>query len=254
MEKLKKNIDVTKWYESFFSNSLLNIQRGYKSKEQTCIEAYFINKLLQLTPQSKVLDVPCGDGHLSLELASHDYQMTGVDITLPLLNEARLNAAKQQLLITLEHRDMRDLPWQEEFDGAFCFWGSFGYFDESGNVDFLKAVFRTLKPGSRFLIESHIAETLLPIFKDCDSRQFGDTQVIQKRHYDCACSRINTEWIFIREGKVEKKSTSIQIYTYRELVQLLEKVGFSNCEGYDTLSHKPFKFGAKRLSLVATKK
>ncbi len=156
----------TEWWERFFSGPWLDVQRQIRTEEETCNEADFIQKLLQLAPQAKVLDVPCGEGRLSLEMASRGYQVTGVDITLPLLDDARRKATERQLNIVWEHRDMRDLPCQEEFDGAFCFWGSFGYFDEQGNADFLKAVCRALKPGARFLVDTHIAETLLPIFQE----------------------------------------------------------------------------------------
>ena len=49
---------------------------------------------------------------------------------------------------------MRDLPWLGEFGGAVCFWSSFGYFDEQGNADFLRAVSNALKPGARFLLDT----------------------------------------------------------------------------------------------------
>jgi predicted SAM-dependent methyltransferase len=132
-------------------------------------------------------------------------------------------------------------------------WGSFGYFDEGGNAAFLKAVFRTLKPGGRFVIETHIAETLLRVLQERDWRQVGNTLVLEDRHYDHVHSRIDTEWTLMREGKAEKISSSIRIYTYRELCRLLEEVGFTNCEGYDTSSQQPFTLGAQRLTMVATK-
>lgn len=78
--------------------------------------------------------------------------------------------------------------------------------------------------------------------------------MLEERCYDHVHSRVAVEWTFVQEGKVAKGSSSIRIYTYRELCQLLEEVGFANCEGYDTLSQEPFKLGSRRLSLVATKK
>src|SRR5262249_19159540 len=75
----------------------------------------------------------------------------------------RAAAAGRPLSVRWEQRDMRDLPWSGAFDGAFCFGNSFGYYDEEGNADFLKAVARTLKPGARFLLDtSYLTEGLLP--------------------------------------------------------------------------------------------
>jgi len=243
----------SEWWKSFFSGLWLDVQRQARPEEQTRSEAGLIEKLLQLTPPARVLDVPCGEGRLSLELASRGYQVTGVDITLPLLEDAQRKASKRQLAVTWEHRDMRDLPWQEELDGAFCFWGSFGYFDDNGNANFLRAVYRTLRPGARFLIDIPIAETILPRFREHDWSRMGEMLALEERRYDHVQSRVNVDWTFVHEGRVEKKAISIRIYTYYELCRLFAEVGFVNCEGYDTLSQQPFKLGSQRLTLVAAK-
>ena len=243
-----------KWWESFFSGLWLDVQREAKTDEQTRIEADFIQNVLQLAPQSKVLDVPCGEGRHSIELAVRGYQVTGVDITLPFLDEAQRKATEQQLEIAWEHRDMRDLPWEEEFDGAFCFWGSFGYFDDNGNADFLKAISRVLKPGAKFLLDTHVTETLLPkLFQERSWKRVGSALVLEERHYNHVCGRTNTEWTLVQDGKMFGKSTSIRLYTYRELCQLLEQLGFKELTGYGSLGGEPFQLGSPRLYLVATK-
>ena len=115
-------INKKEWWNGFFSDLWLNVQLGTKTEEQTCAESDFIQRVLNIKPQSSVLDVPCGDGRHSIELAKRGYKITGVDITQPFLMEAKRKATEQQLEIRWEHRDMRDLPWEEEFDAAFCFW------------------------------------------------------------------------------------------------------------------------------------
>lgn len=244
----------TEWWESYFSGLFLDVLRQGKTEGQTGAEADFIQKVLRLSPRAKILDVPCGNGRLSLELASRGYQVTGVDITLPLLNDARRKAAKQQLEVVWEHRDMRDLPWQEEFDDAFCFWGSFGYFDEIGNRGFLQAVARALQPGARFLLDIHIAESLLPRFQGRDWQRVGDILMFQERCYDHLHSRVDVEMTLVKSGRTTKRASSVRIYTYRQLCQLFEEVGFAICEGYGSLNRESFKFGSQRLYLVAEKK
>jgi len=243
----------TEWWKSFYAGLWLDVLRQFKTEELTRAEADFIEKELQLAPRAKVLDVPCGAGRLSLELASRGYRVTGVDLTLPLLDDARRKAAERQLEIAWEHRDMCDLPWKEEFDGAFCFGGSFGYFDEQGNADFLEAVCRALKPGARFVLDAIITEVHLR-HQDCAWGQVGDILILQELHYDHVQSRARFDWILVHKGKVEKKFSSIRLYTYHELCQWFEVVGFVNCRGYGSLSHEPFRLGAQKFFLVATKR
>jgi cyclopropane fatty-acyl-phospholipid synthase-like methyltransferase len=241
------------WWEEFFP-AWSDVQRQIKSEEETRVEADCIENLLQLPLQATVLDVPCGEGRLALQMAALGFRVTGVDLALPLLEDARQKAAERRLEVTWEHRDMRDLPWQNAFDGAFCFWGSFGYFDERGNADFLNAVCRALKPGARFLMDTHVAETLLPRFQERAWHRIGETIMLQARRYDHAQSRINVEWTFIKDGEAVERSSSIRIYTYYELCRLLKEAGFIACEGYDGASETSFHLGARRLVLVATKR
>ncbi len=244
------------WWQTFFSGLWLEVQRQIWSPEQSRADADFVEKLLRLSPGASILDVPCGEGRIALQLASRGYKVTGVDITPENLAEARRKAAEQSLEVRWVHRDMRDLPWEAEFDGLVCFWGSFGYFDERGDKDFLAAASRVLKPGGRFLVQTHVVETLLPRFQERGWNwvgRAGEILVLEERRYDHERGRILADWTFMKQGQMEQKTSSIRLYSYRELCRLLEAAGFGDCEGYDTVSQEPFTLGAPRLTLVATK-
>lgn len=247
------NIGRADWWSEFFSGLWLDVQRRAMSAEATCAEADFIQKLLHIEPGLRVLDVPCGNGRLSIELAARGCHVTGVDITGPLLEDAQRKATERGVALTLDQRDMRDLPWQAEFDAAFCFWWSFGFFDDESNAAFLKAVSRALKPGGRFLVDTHIAETVLPGFQERGWTRVGETLVLEERRYDHAQSRLNLEWTLVQDGKMTTNPSSFRIYTYRELCQLLHEAGFTDFEGYDKFSQAPFQLGSRMLALVATK-
>ena len=203
----------------------------------------------------RILDVPCGGGRLSLELVSRGYQVTGVDISLPLLQHGMGKAEARRLAINWEHRDMRDLPWRGEFDGAICFWSSFGYFDEQGNADFLRAVSHAMKPGAPFLLDTPLIETRLPEMA-AEARvwwKVGDLLALEDRRFDHVTSRVESEWTFVRDGHIEKKFLSLRLYTYRELCCLLEQAGFGNHHAYGTLDWEPFELGSTWLYMLTTK-
>ena len=245
---------ASEWWENFFSGVALDCWRQAVSDEQTRLEADFIEQSLGLRPPAKILDAPCGNGRLSLELAARGYQMTGIDIAREFLDEARSKSGERRLAIAWEYRDMRDLPWQAVFDGAFCFGNSFGYFDDSGNANFLKAVVRSLKSGARFVLEAAAAEIVLPIFEPNTMSPVGDILFIEENRYDHAEGRLYTDYTFVRNGKAEKRPGSQRIYTYRELSHLLEEAGFADIEAFGSLTKEPYKLGAKRLILAATKR
>ena len=69
------------WWKDFFSGSIVEFWRRVMPPETTRAETEFLMRTLQVQPSARLLDVPCGDGRLSLELARRGYRMTGVDIS-----------------------------------------------------------------------------------------------------------------------------------------------------------------------------
>jgi SAM-dependent methyltransferase len=230
----------------------LDVQRVLRAARTTS-EAEFIQRVLKVQPGASILDVPCGEGRLSLELASRGFRVTGVDVTKAVLEDARRVATERRLEVAWHRRDMRELPWLEAFDGAFCFWGSFGYFDDEENKAFLTAVARTLKPGGRFVIDMpNVAEGLLPGFQERSWWPVGEVIVLEERRYDHVRSRVEVDWTLVKSGQVETKTSSIRTYTYREICSLLTEVGFTGLDAFSSLTGEAFKLG-QRLYMVATK-
>ena len=234
---------------------LLGAFRQGKSPAQTQREADYIERLLELSPPgAHLLDVPCGAGRLAVELAARGYRVTGVDREPSLIDDAQHAAAARDVsaAVRVEPRDMRDLPWPGTFDGAYCFWESFGFFDDEGNRAFLAAVAAALKPGSRFVFDTHIVETMLPrLSKRTWDRLDDDLLVLEETHYDHVDSTMTRHLTMIQGEHSARLDITTRLYTYRELVTLLESAGFTGCEGYTWMSTLPFILGAPRLVMVA---
>jgi len=243
------------WWKDFSSGLAVDMWRQAVTDDQTHSEADFIQKMLQLTPPATILDVPCGFGRLAIELASRGFTMSGLDISVEFLEEARVASSKRRLNVSWHQREMRDLPWQMSFEGAFCFGNSFGYLDDEGNAEFLDSVYRVLSPGGRFVLDaSSVAENVLPRIQEHTEMRVGSILFIEDNHYDHALSRLDTEYTFVRADQTEKKFGSHRIYTYRELQGLFSKAGFVNCRTFGTISEEPFTFGAQGLFIVASRK
>jgi SAM-dependent methyltransferase len=240
------------WYESFFEEGWDQIQADAIPPERTAEHVESIVALLRLEHGERLLDVPCGDGRIAIPLAEHGVRVTGVELNARVLERARATASERRVEADWRQSDMRDLPWQREFDAALCFSGSFGYFDDDGNVDFVRAVHRTLRPGGRFLVDTHVAETLFRIFRESGWERVGQTLVLQERRIDHEAGRIESDWTFVLDGAVFSRSASIRLYTYRELANLLLAGGFTDVVGYDD-DGRPFAVPrSDRLRIVAT--
>jgi len=242
------------WWENFFHGVALDFWRAAIPAELTSAEADFLAKQLQLTKPAKVLDVPCGNGRIAIELAKRGFALTGIDIAREFIDEAQSSSLQAGVAIDWRNQDMRDLPWSGDFDGAFCFGNSFGYLDDEANADFLKAVSRALKPGGRFILDAPaIAECMLPNFQPSRSIELAGIKVDIEHRYDHEQGRMFNDFTFSRDGVVDRRPSSQRTYTYRELIELLRAASLETTAAYGSLTEEPFNLGAHRLLLVSQK-
>ena len=214
------------WWESFFQGVAVDLWLEAMPPEHTAREADALAEALAVPVGAEVLDVPCGAGRLSLALARRGYSMTAVDWSAEFLAHARSGDADSG--VRWEQRDMRDLPWRAHFDAAFCVGNSFGYLDDEGNATFLAALASALKPGARFVLETPmVIENLLGHLQDRAWWKVGEIYLLVVNTYDHRTTRLEIEYTFVANGRVEVRRGSHRAYSYRELVALIEAAGFS---------------------------
>src|SRR5215470_15286838 len=97
----------TDWWKHFFHGIALDLWRAAMTQEATQGEADVIQKLLALPSGACILDVPCGNGRHCLELAARGYALTGLDIAVSFIEEARAKATQRHMPVTFHAGDMR---------------------------------------------------------------------------------------------------------------------------------------------------
>jgi SAM-dependent methyltransferase len=244
----------TDWWNGFFTGLFADFWRAAIPPEMTRADVDFFEKELELAPGARVLDVPCGHGRHSLELARRGFRVTGVDFSADLLSAARRSSEEQALAIEWVERDMRDLPWRGEFDAALCAGNSFGYFDDAGNRAFLEAAALAVKPGGRFLLDSGwIAEALFPHFHQRLEMDVSGLRFVAENRYDPAQGRVENRFTVSRGALSETRPAAHRVYTYRELAQMLEDAGLADLAAFGSLTGEPFALGSPRLLLVGVR-
>ena len=247
---------MSAWYVDFFTELPNAFWRAAVPPSVTAAEVDFIIRMSGLGPRARVLDVPCGSGRHSLELARRGYQVSGLDVSVEALEHAHNAAATQRLQVDLRLGDMRTLPTDIRVDAALCMGNSFGYLDHAGTQKFLADLAGLLAPGGTVILDyGFVAEALLPhLTVEEPPMTFGGIEAVSVNEYDTANSRWITTFTF-RRGTAEHRGTSVQhIYTAAEVTRLVTNAGFTHVTLYGDTDANPFHLGSRRLLLVARRR
>jgi len=246
---------VTRWHDddSFwvtFGPCMFTPRRWEVAPE----EVDLVVERLGLEPGAHVLDLSCGPGRHSLELARRGYRVTGVDRTERFLAQARRRAEEEGLDIEFVRADMREFRRPEALDAVINLFTSFGYFeDRADDRRVIENLHASLRPGGKLLIEMMGKERLARIFRERDWHPIEGGFFLEERKLSQAWSWIETRWILVRNGEVTEFTIAHRLYSGWELVHLLEECGFVEVEAYGGLSGRPYDQDAERLAVVARK-
>ena len=136
------------WYEDLFNQDYDRIYFPTFTTEKNITEVDFIESALAIPRGGRILDVACGHGRHSIELAKRGYQVTGIDLSRRFI-EMAIQSAQSKGLSKAEFLvgDMRQSHFVNRFDAAFCYFTSFGYFSDAENKGVLEAVAKGLVQG-----------------------------------------------------------------------------------------------------------
>ena len=140
------------WWEELFGEDFARANARLKNP-QIGREADFIEESLGVAKGGVMLDLACGGGQHAVELATRGYGVVGYDLSLYQLAVAADVAQEGGQKLNLLQGDMREMAFEEMFDGIYCWNTSFGYFEEEKNVAVAQRVFRALRPGGMFLLD-----------------------------------------------------------------------------------------------------
>ena len=120
----------SKWQEFFNKHTPYYINN--KFTRSTVAEVDFLVNELGLCPGSAVIDVGCGTGRHSVELAGRGFTMTGVDISEGMLEQARASASEAMVDVEWAHADVSETLPGGPYDAALCLCeGAFGLLGDS---------------------------------------------------------------------------------------------------------------------------
>ncbi len=143
-----------------------------KFTQNTLAEVDFFLSLFPLAKNSRILDVGCGIGRHSIELARRGFKVTGLDLSSGMLDVAKTDAIKAGVEVEWVHGDATSFRFKEPFDAALCVCeGAFGLIGaeddpEEHDLKVLTSTAKALRPGGGFLLTALNGYGPIRRFKD----------------------------------------------------------------------------------------
>jgi SAM-dependent methyltransferase len=144
-------------WEKFFDGHAPRYMENVFTKN-TPAEVEFIIDALDLQPGDRILDIGCGTGRHTVELARRGYKMTGLDLSLGMLAEARKAELAAGVEVEWIHADATRFETDKTFDAALSLCeGAFGLLGQDADprghdLAILRNMKRSLKPGGKAML------------------------------------------------------------------------------------------------------
>ena len=166
------------WYKEIWTLDI----KEHSWTEDTRKQVDFLVETLGLTGSEKILDLACGFGRHSLELARRGFTVVGVDITKAYVEDATRQAQEEKLAATFLHKDIRDVDFEDEFDVVLNMAdGAIGYLEnDAENLKIFDVIARALRPGGKHVMDimsADYADTHFP----CNLWDAGENGVTLSR-------------------------------------------------------------------------
>ncbi len=246
---------MTAWYErDDFWETMAPKIFGKLHWSAAPAEVEDIVRLLDIPPGADVLDLCCGPGRHSLELARRGFRVTGVDRTPAYLAQARERAGAEGLSVEFVEGDMREFRRPDAFDAILNIYSSFGYFegaDDDSRV--LDNAYACLRGGGKLLMDMMGKEVVARIFRERDWHEEGGVLFLEERSVDPGWGAMRNRWIMVKDGERFEFEFHLHLFSGVELDSLLRGAGFGSVNLFGDLKGRPYDQAAGRLVALARK-
>jgi SAM-dependent methyltransferase len=201
--------------DAYFRNVAEHLRRSYlrySFTRGTAQEVPFIVEVLELEPGMRVLDVGCGPGRHSIELARLGMQVTAVDVSAAFLEIGARDAKAAGVSVSFFEVDARRMPFEDEFDAVISICqGAFGLMGGDDSL-VLRRMAEAARPRGKVLLTTFSA-----LFEAAHPREAS---------FDVDAGVVHEETV-VRNEEGEEKSVDLWtgVYTPRELRLLAIGVG-----------------------------
>ncbi|MBN2380867.1 class I SAM-dependent methyltransferase [candidate division WOR-3 bacterium] len=205
----------------------------------------------------RILDLACGTGSASIELARRGFEVTALDRSPQMLEILKGKRRADKLKII--EGNMVSFRLDQPVDAVTCFFDSVNYLTEERDLEkCFHSVYDTLTQKGAFIFDMNTIYGLEKVWgTNTLIREYDDIYSVWKSVYD-STNHVSTLYLtlFIHNGSAYNRIDEVhqeRAYPMNQIRQLLEEAGFSNVKMFGHMTKSPFLDISSRVMIIAEK-
>ncbi len=186
-----------------------------------------------MTGRRRLLDIACGTGTYSLELAARGFEVTGIDLDKEMIGRAKKKTAASKVTFLLADMAGGGGVFEKVFDGVYCIGNSLPHLRDISQVTAALAIwFSSLTPGGVLVVQTVNfgrfrpgGETELPSIR-------AGGLVFSRRYAAASSGAVDFIASLKVPGRGEELKNSVRLLTLDRLIldRTLKAAGFRDLE------------------------
>ena len=228
----------------------------YDGLNTSLCDLAFYKKWLPQNSDARILELCCGTGRLTIPIAKAGYNISGVDYTPSMLEQAKRKASQSGLKINFIEADIRTLNLSEKFDFIFIPFNSINHLYKNEDLfNALKAVGNHLKEKGLFLLDCFNPNIRYIVEKEQEHQTIaeyttddGRTVLIQQSMYYEDATQINRiRWHYFVNGEFHSiQNIDMRLFFPKELDSYLTQAGFNIIHKFGDFNESAFNSSSEK--------
>lgn len=238
------------WYKHWFNHPLYLELYAHRDRREAIQAVQLFFASTGVSAGATALDLGCGPGRHSLELARRGVHAVAADLSPLLLGIARHAAEAEGISLPFVRADMKRLPFAGAFDAVLQLFTAFGYFrTDRENAHVVAEVARATRPGGWYFLDFLNAPFVERTLEPRTESVAGGRTVVQ--HREIRAGRVEKSITVLTGGGEEAHfSESVRMYTPDELAALFRAGGFRVEHAFGDYRGNPLNPNSPRCILV----
>lgn len=228
---------------NFFQEGSPYLNHPLLTPERTKLEVDFILSHVVITQGDRVLDVGCGPGRHSIELARRGYRVVGIDPSETMIQAAQMRAEQAGVSVKFIQEYGEHFVAQDKFDAVICLFTTLGQINDGidDNSQLIQRIGDNLKFGGHFILEIPHREWLVKNLKPNERFGGGNSYTEVTRGYTIENDIVTELFNVHSPQKTSSFLLKYRVYGLNELKIMLAGANFSTVAIYGGFTEKPLE-------------